>query len=90
MGYDPIEKVSVVHFKLLFQHRVNIITSRLTILPLVYHSKDIQNWSVLFQVVYWSDVKERSIYRVHLYGYNLEVFLNVSSGIGSVDGELKY
>ena len=56
----------------------------------MYHSKDIQNWSVLFQVVYWSDVKERRIYRVHLYGYNLEVFLNVSSGIGSVDGELKY
>ena len=33
-------------------------------------------------------MKERSIYRAHLYGFNQEVFLNASSGIGSVDGRL--
>ena len=40
------------------------------------------------QTVYWSDAKERSIHRSHLFGYNQEIFLNASSGLGTVDGEM--
>ncbi len=43
-------------------------------------------FSLAFQYVYWSDVKERSIHRAKLYGGAHEVFLNASSGLGFVDG----
>ena len=41
----------------------------------------------VLQFVYWSDVQERAIHRVHLNGEGHEVFLNASNGIGAVDGK---
>ena len=38
-------------------------------------------------MVYWSDVKEKAIYKVNLDGSNKETFMNASSGLGFVDGE---
>ena len=38
------------------------------------------------QGVYWSDVKERVIYRVSLNGSDRQAFLGEEDGIGTVDG----
>lgn len=38
-------------------------------------------------LVYWSDVKERVIYRVGLKSLEKEVFLSEAHGIGTVDGK---
>ena len=43
------------------------------------------------QMVYWSDVKDKAIYRSSLAGAGeREVFLNTSHGIGIVEGQSSY
>lgn len=58
-----------------------------------YFIIDYYNWSadflfdsVCWKYVYWSDVRERVIYRAHLDGTNKTVFLDSTRGIGIVDG----
>jgi len=41
---------------------------------------------VITQIVYWSDVRERTIHRVKLDGSNPVILLDSSRGIGVVDG----
>ncbi len=38
------------------------------------------------QQVYWSDVKDRAIYRIGMQDEHKTVFLNASSGLATVDG----
>ncbi|CAH1780232.1 unnamed protein product [Owenia fusiformis] len=40
----------------------------------------------LHQMVYWSDVRDRAIYKVHVFAGNKQVVLSSSQGIGVVDG----
>ena len=40
----------------------------------------------LFKFVYWSDLQERNIQRARLDGSDHQVVLNISHGIGFVDG----
>lgn len=42
-----------------------------------------------FQMFYWSDVKERVIYRSQLGSESKEVFLGTEAALGFVDGRVK-
>jgi len=44
------------------------------------------HYCVIMQMVYWSDVRERTIHRVNLDGSNHLTLLDSSRGIGVVDG----
>ena len=39
-------------------------------------------------MVYWSDVQERQIYRAPLDGSYQEVFMNITQGLGFVEGKI--